>query len=383
LAGCGPARVPRDEGDAAPIKIGALTSSSGRTAFIGRPEAATLERLTAEINAAGGVDGHRLELLLRDTGGEAERAVHLAHQLVSDPDVIALIGPSTTAESLAVIPAVGAARIPEISLAAGVEIVQPVRPWVFKDTPSDTHAVGRIYDYLSRREIQRIAIICADDPFGEGGEVQLREQAPVFGMRIARSFTFHAEAPDEAALAAFMAGLASAKPRSCDALVVWGTDPGPAMIVRLARRDGLRIPIVNSHGIASRQFIEQAGPAAEGVLFPASPLLVCESLDWNHPLRAVEVQYKRWYEDRFHEAPSAFGGHAWDALSLVREGLRATLPMTRGRPSRTKLRAWLEETRNFPGTGGIYHFSPSDHNGLSRDAFVMIRIEDGRWVLEP
>jgi len=139
--------------------------------------------------------------------------------------------------------------------------------------------------------------------------------------------------------------------------------------------------LIFSHGIASREFLDEAGPAAEGILFPGSLLLVSDTLAWNHPLRAVESQYSRWYESRFHTPASSFGGHAWDALNLFRDGLNATLPMAGGEPSRVKLRAWLEETRNFIGTGGRYHFSPADHNGLGRDAFVMIRVESGHWTL--
>lgn len=377
VVGCSRAEGPVGR---SPIRIGALLSISGRTSFIGQPENRTLEGYVRDINAAGGIDGHPLELLTTDTQGRPELAAEAARRLASDPAVVAIIGPSTTAESLAVIPVVQAARIPELSLAAGVEIVNPVRAWVFKDTPSDVHAVGRIYDYLSRHEIERIAIVTADDPFGQGGDVQLREQAPIFGMHVVRSHTFSAATPDEARLTDFVRSVAAS---DAQALVVWGTNPGPSLIARIARRNGLRIPIVNSHGVASQQFIDQAGEAADGILFPASPLLVCESLDWNNPLRAVEVQYKRWYETRFHEPPSAFGGHAWDALNLIRDGLRATLPMSHGEPSRAKLRAWLEETRNFVGTAGIYHFSPADHNGLSREAFAMIRIQGGHWVLEP
>lgn len=141
--------------------------------------------------------------------------------------------------------------------------------------------------------------------------------------------------------------------------------------------------LVSSHGIASRDFIKDAGAAADNVLFPATPLLVCESLDWNSPLRAVDVQYSRWYEARYHEAASSFGGHGWDAIMLLRDALRSTGDRARDvPPSRAKIRAWLEETRNFAGTAGIFQFSPADHNGLNRDSFIMVRISHGNWVME-
>lgn len=363
---------------AAPIALGALVAQTGRSAFIGIPEAQTLRAYVDDINAAGGIDGRPLVLRLVDTGGAPLAAAEAARALAARPDVVAIIGPSTTAETLAVIPIVQTARIPLVSLAAGNEVVHPVRAWVFKDTPSDTHAVECIYDHLTRRGLRRIAVLTADDAFGQGGEMQLRERAAVQGVRIVSRLVFGTETPDAQEIRAF---LRRVRGSDVQALVVWGTHPGPAMIARISHEEGLPQVRVFGHGISSRAFIEQAGPASEGVLFPGCPLLVCDALPWNHPLRAVETQYQRWYEARFHEAPSAFGGHAWDALNLLRDALRVTLPMRRGEPSRAKIRAFLEETRNFVGTGGRYHFSPADHNGLSRDAFVMIRIESGDWIL--
>ena len=378
VTGCRDARAGGARHAPAPIVVGALVSSSGRTSFIGQPEANTLRAHIDDLNVAGGIDGHRLELQLFDTRGEPDTAAAAARQLVANPRVAAIIGPSTTAETMAVVPVVEAARVPLMSLAAGDEVVKPVRPWVFKDAPGDTQAVGRIYDHLARRDVARVAIACADDSFGRGGEAALKEMAEAAGIRVVASTRFSATTPDSAALARFISDV---KRSDAGALITWATRPGPAIVARLARASDLPQMLVFSHGIASREFLDEAGPAAEGILFPGSLLLVSDTLAWNHPLRAVESQYSRWYESRFHTPASSFGGHAWDALNLFRDGLNATLPMAGGEPSRVKLRAWLEETRNFIGTGGRYHFSPADHNGLGRDAFVMIRVERGRWTL--
>ena len=126
---------------ASPIKIGALFAVTGPAAFLGEPERNTAQMVVNEINKAGGVKGHKLELVVYDTGGDATKAVQLATKLIKDDKVAALIGPSTTGESMAVVPVVEKEQVPLISCALGVEIVQPVKKWVFKTPGSDRAAV--------------------------------------------------------------------------------------------------------------------------------------------------------------------------------------------------------------------------------------------------
>src|SRR5438105_15557348 len=83
-----------------PIRVGALLTLSGRNGFIGTPEAQTLQFLADEANARGGIHGRLLQLTIKDTKGNAERAAALAIELVEDDRVCAVIGPSTTVESL-------------------------------------------------------------------------------------------------------------------------------------------------------------------------------------------------------------------------------------------------------------------------------------------
>src|ERR1700741_3271145 len=91
---------------APPIKIGALFSVSGPAAFLGEPERNTAQMVVDEINKAGGVKGRKLELIVYDTAGDATKAVQLATKLIKNDKVVAIIGPSTSGESMAVIPGV-------------------------------------------------------------------------------------------------------------------------------------------------------------------------------------------------------------------------------------------------------------------------------------
>jgi len=85
-----------------------------------------------EINRTGGIGGRKLQLMIYDTQGDATKAVQVATRLIKEDKVVAMIGPSTTGDTMAVIPLVEKAQIPLISCAAGIKITDPVKKWVFK-----------------------------------------------------------------------------------------------------------------------------------------------------------------------------------------------------------------------------------------------------------
>ncbi|HYA03796.1 MAG TPA: ABC transporter substrate-binding protein, partial [Syntrophobacteria bacterium] len=93
------------------------------------------------------------------------------------------------------------------------------------------------------------------------------------------------------------------------------------------------------------------------------------------PQKEVIMAYNGAYLARFQEPLSAFGGHAWDALKLAVEALGAV------GPDPAKIRSYLESRKNFVGQGGVFNFSPADHCGLTKDAFVMVVVKNGTWAL--
>ena len=175
---------------AAPIRIGALFSVTGPASFLGEPEKNTLELLVKELNAKGGIKGSKVELIVYDTQGDATKAVQLANKLIKDDQVIAIIGPSTTGETMAVKPVTEKEQIPLISCAAGSKITDPVNPWTFKTAQNDTLAVARIFESLQKRKLDKVAILTASDGFGASGREQLKNQAAKYGITLTVDDTF-------------------------------------------------------------------------------------------------------------------------------------------------------------------------------------------------
>jgi len=354
---------------ATPIKIGALFSVTGPPSFLGEPERNTAQMVVDELNKSGGIKGRKIELIVYDTQGDATKAVQAATRLIKDDKVAAIIGPSTTGDTMAVIPLVEKAQIPMISCAAGIKITDPVKKWVFKTAQNDSLAVARIYEHLKKLKVSKVAILTVSDSFGASGREQLKAQAAGFGLQIVEDDTYGPKDTD------MTAQLTKIRGSQAQVLICWGTNPGPAVIARNAKQLGLKLPLYMSHGVSSKKFIELAGEAAEGILLPSGRVLVADLLPKSDKQRKSLLSFIKDYQSHYKAEGDHFGGHAWDAVMLLKGALE------RGGDTPAAIRDQLEKTSYFAGIGGIFSFSPEDHHGLTKDAFVLVQIKNKDWVL--
>jgi branched-chain amino acid transport system substrate-binding protein len=351
------------------VKIGALFSVSGPASFLGEPERNTAEMMVAEINKAGGIKGRKLELIVYDTQGDATKAVQAANKLIKDDKVVAIIGPSTTGDSMAVIPVVEKAEIPLISCAAGIKITDPVKKWVFKTAQNDVLAVMKIYKNLQKQKINKIAILTVSDGFGSSGREQLKLQAKEFDIKIISDETYSPSDKD------MTVQLTKIRQSETQAIVCWGTNPGPAIVARNAKQLGIKIPLYMSHGVSSKKFIELAGAGAEGIILPSGRVIVADQLSNSDPQKKALMNYVNKYREHYKVEGDHFGGHAYDAIMLL------TKAMEQAGFSPAAIRDQLEKTKKVAGIGGTFSFSPQDHAGLNSDAFVLVQVEKGDWKL--
>jgi len=354
---------------AAPIKIGALFAVTGPASFLGEPERNTAQMVVDEINKAGGIKGRKLELITYDTGGDATKAVQLANKLIKNDNVVAIIGPSTTGDTMAVIPIVEKSGIPLVACAAGSKITDPVKKWVFKTAQNDSLAVARIYEQLKKEKKNKVAILTVSDGFGSSGREQLKAQAAIYGMQIVSDDTYGPKDTD------MTAQLTKIRGSQAQAVICWGTNPGPAVVARNAKQLGLTLSLYMSHGVSSKKFIDLAGDAAEGIRLPSGKVLVADLLPKSDKQKASLLAYIKDYQKHFKAEGDHFGGHAWDAVMLLKGAIE------RGGDTPAAIRNQLEATRNFAGIGGVFNYSAKDHAGLSKDAFVLVEVRNKDWKL--
>jgi branched-chain amino acid transport system substrate-binding protein len=166
------------------------------------------------------------------------------------------------------------------------------------------------------------------------------------------------------------------KAADVEAIVNWSIVPAQSQVPIKLRQLGMPTPLYQSHRFGNIKYVQKAGAAAEGIIFPCGRLLAVESLPDDHPQKKVLMDYKKKYEERFKESVSTFGGHAYDALFIIVEAIKKA-----GEPTPDKIRNEIEKIKGFVGTAGIFNFSPEEHNGLTKDAFEMLTVKDGKFTV--
>jgi branched-chain amino acid transport system substrate-binding protein len=350
------------------VKVGALLAVTGPASFLGAPEARTLQMLADELNAKGGVKGHKIELIIKDTGASPEKAISFAKQLIDEEKVLAIIGPSTSGETMAIKNIAEEGKTLLLSCAAAEVIVQPLAKHVFKTPQKDSDAVIKIFQQMKKMGLKKAGVLSSNTGFGKAGKEQIEKLAPEHGIQVVASEVYDKAATD------LTAEVTKIKAANVDAIINWSIEPAQAIVIKNARQLGLKTPIFQSHGFGNIQYVKAAGAAAEGVMFPAGRLLVVDSLPQSHPQRAVLASYKQAYEAKFKEDVSTFGGHAYDAMMILAKAIE------KAGTDREKVRGAVETLQGFAGTGGVFNFSPTDHNGLDVNAFEMLTVKDGRFV---
>ncbi len=356
---------------AEPIRIGAIFAVTGPASFLGAPEAKTLEMLVAETNRKGGVLGRKIDLIIKDSGASPEKAVSFAKQLIEEDKVFAIIGPSTSGETMKIKGIAEQGKTILLSCAAAEEIVNPVAKWVFKTPQKDSDAVIKIFQEMKRMKISRIGVLSGNDGFGNAGKGQIEKLAPQYGITIAANEVYDAKASD------LTAEVTKIKAADVQAIINWSVVPAQAIVIKNARQIGIKVPIFQSHGFGNIKYVQAAGAAAEGVMFPAGRLLVADVLPKSNPQRELLIRYKKNYMSFCSgEECSTFGGHAYDAYTILLKAIGQAKST-----DKEAVRTAIEHLKGFVGTGGIFNFSPTDHNGLNVDAFEMLTVKNGKFAL--
>jgi len=353
------------------IKIGAIVAATGPASFLGDPELKTLKHYVEAINAAGGVKGKNLELVAYDTGANPKKAVTFTKRLLHKDNVAAIIGPSTSGETMAIIPLVEKAKTPLLSMAGAVVIIDPVKPYVFKIVATDKMACEKIMADLKARKLNNLALISGSGGFGKSMRKQCKMVAEKEGITIVADETYGKKDTDMTAQL-----LKIKNTKGVDAILNPGFGQGPAIVAKNYHQLKMTQPLYESHGVASKKFIEIAGEAANGIRLVSPPVVVADKLPDSNPVKKVCVAYKNEYEKFSGSQVSSFGGHAYDALFALVEAIKA------GDGSPKSIRDNLEKLHNFVGIDGVVNMSPTNHLGLdTKSGMILLDITNGDWAL--
>ncbi|TSI04544.1 ABC transporter substrate-binding protein [Lysinibacillus sp. BW-2-10] len=362
-------------GGGEPIKMVGIFSSSGGAAALGEPELETFKMLVEAKNAEGGINGQQIEFITYDDKSDQNQAILSMKKALTQDEATIVIGGTISGNALAMLPLAEQYETPYISLAASKQVYVDengkARKWVFKMPQDDKLAVERILQYLKEKNLTKVAWLNVANSYGTGGHDEFKKYAPEYGIEAVIEDEFEATVKDAKPL------LTRVKKENPDAIIVWGTVQESAVVIKNIRELALEMPILASHGIATEQFIEVAGDAANDVILPTGKLLIANSLEDSNPQKAVLLDYIKQYTDKYNKSASTFGSYAADGFNIAVKAIEA-----KG-TDRAGIRDYIEnELGEYIGITGVFNITPDNHMGLSPDSFEMVRIQAGEWVLE-
>jgi branched-chain amino acid transport system substrate-binding protein len=361
-------------GARADINVGVTLSATGPAASLGIPEQNTFELIGAPI-----LGGQKVNFIVLDDKSDTTEAVKNTRKLIAENAVDVIVGSTITPNSLAMIDVVADGETPMISMAASARIVDPANPktrWVFKTPQSDALMADAIAVHMKASGVKTLGYIGFADAYGDGWLAEIKRSAKTAGIDVVAEEKYNR---NDTSVTGQILKIVAAKP---DAVLIGAAGtPGATPQKELAAR-GYRGRVYQTHGVANPDFLRVVGKDGNGTVLPAGPMLVYEQLPDSNPLKKPAGDYVRQYEAKYGTR-ATFGGHAWDSYLLlaraVPEALRKAKPGTR--EFRAALRDALEAVKELPASHGMFVMSPTDHNGLDNRARVMVRIEDGKWVL--
>lgn len=362
----------------AQVKIGVTLSSTGPAASLGIPERNTVALLPREVA------GQKIEWIVLDDATDTTQAVKNARKLVSDDNVDVLVGTSATPGSLAMVDVAAETRVPMISVAASVKIVDPVddkRKWVFKTPQNDALMAGALVDAMAKSKVKTLGFIGFSDAYGDSWLDEMKKATAAKGIQVVAVEKY---GRSDTSVTGQVLKLMGARP---DAVLIAGSGTPAALPQTELRARNYGGAIYQTHGVANGDFLRVCGKDCEGMMLPAGPLLVAAQLPDSNPVKQSALAYIDAYEKvNGPGSVSTFGGHVWDAGQLIVAALPVALK-TGAKPGtpefRAAMRDALENVKNLPASQGVFNMSPTDHAGFDDRARVMVKVQGGKWVYQP
>lgn len=350
-----------------PIKIGVVIEITGEGASLGVPMRDAMQLAVKQLGDAS-IDGRSVELVVLDNQSAEDVSAQVVTRLITEENVDIVIGPGRSGSALAVRSIAEDNEVPMIALGANSKITEGSE-WVFKTVVNTTDVLENMVDIATERGWKTLSVLRDASGFGEGVAEALTALAEPNGIQILTVEKFDPTTTD------FTAHVLKLRQADADANVIWGIPPAVALAQKAYRELGIDRPVLQSHGVGNKVFLETAGDAAEGVLASLGHLLVYDQLSADNPQKAILDKFVADYSAEYGSAPSSFAGNAYDAVTLAVAAFKAV------GTDKQAVRDHLEGLQEFPGVTGVYNFSADNHSGLDKHAMAIVTVEGGKWVL--
>jgi len=364
IAACG------DNGDKSgadgTLKVGLIVSLTGNYAPLGSEDSKSVQLAVQQINSAGGLLGRKIELITKDDKSQPDQSV-LAFNDLKGAGVAAVIGSPFSNSALATIPQVDREKIPYVSLTPADEQVKPVHPYVFVVPATSATYADRILQYYQAQGISKVAVAHdSRSSYANAGTAGMKAKAGQYAVTLVADEQF------ETTTTEFSAVLNHVRTSGAQALVVWATGPPAVAFAKHYATAGLKLPLMFTGAQASSLWLKPTGPAAEGVYVASSIAVVGDALPAGAQKSAIE-ELSNPFTAQYGYPPPQFAADGYSGMKLLAAAVKAA-----NSSDHEKIQKAFEGlTLTTPN--GTYHYSATDHAGLTADYISVNVVKGGKF----
>ncbi|MFS0865751.1 ABC transporter substrate-binding protein [Microbacterium sp. 179-B 1A2 NHS] len=365
-------------GDATPYKVGVLVGLTGSYAALGDPEQKAIELYFKDVNANGGIDGHPVELVVLDSGSNEGTAVNQFRKLAIEENVHAILGPSSSGESIALQTFSKDLMTPTIALASSSSIVEPAEnsTHIFKQYSGTNESLKAQLEFAKAEGWTKVGLLHTNDGYGQDPAKRIDDVAAEYGIEVTGKEAFDATTTD---VTAQLGKLGEGSP---DAVLVWAVNPANAVVAKSAQSISFAPALFNSPGAGSAAYIENAGSSAEGTYLQGSVVLAPSSLEESSAQYTTTNRLVDEFEAEYTEVAGQYAGNGWDGAILLENAIlkAADHDPSDVQATRDAIRVSLESnTAEVVGVNAIYTFTPEFHGSTSLGGLAVLKVTDGTF----
>lgn len=342
------------------IKIGVCSPLTGPAAEVGRVQLNSLKLSTQEVNAAGGILGKQVELVIEDDQTTNPGIVLAFSRLASNSDIVAFIGSIRSTQVNAMAPDAEKVGKPVMFGGTDPTLTHNGYKWLFRCRPNDSFSARVLADYgVNTLGKKKWALVCSSDAFGSGGQKAMLDALDKLGLKPALVQPYANQQAD------FTPVVLAVKQADADILATYFTfEPDLGVFARQVRQLGVRLPWVGSPSIVSPITLGLAKNALYGTYGIAD-----FTPDANDEFKAFTAAYGKAYGGGIPDS-----GWTYDAMKILARAIndaKSTDP--------NKIRSAIIAIKGMKGTEGTYNY---DENGDGLRGYNVVKNVDGKIVYD-
>ncbi|MFO1079096.1 MAG: ABC transporter substrate-binding protein [Reyranellaceae bacterium] len=342
-----------------PVKVGVIVSTTGAGAGLGIPERNGLLLAEKDINAKGGINGRPLKLIVEDDASNPDTALSKANDLVFGQKVVALIGPSMTASTVAVGGVTHANKIPQIAFTGLGPAIERDRKCLAHILPPQKLNAQALLEYAKEIKATKLGVL-HDAGYGAVVLAELKPMLDKYGVKLVAVEKFEIGATDTTTQAA------KVKAAQPDAVLIIATSATP---FRNVRQIQMTQPVIAAIGSSSYEYVNAMGVGANNVVIP-------EFLVGEDPLPS-QKDFVETYKKAYNATPKNFEAAAWDAAHLLAAAIAKAGPDAGGEKICEAMR------QPYTGVMASYNFGADDLTGIPMSSYVYSKLVDGKYTRTP